>query len=315
VSTVNKMMEMAESYIGRKHALGFKIVKEGEAIRKFAAFTDSIAYDGPLDFGTVKRWIDSFDNPSDRYRARLYDTIRTFSTYVAFVDEGSARLPKGQVSFGRRIEPYIYSEQEIMAVMREMANTYSPDGLRALSLEAMVGLMWCTGMRPSEIVNLHDEDFDRKSSVMTIRGSKFGKSRLVPLSTSAASHLEAYLRRRDTLTKAPTTMLFVTTGGKVFDIRAFDYAWMKARHVLLLEGETHWKRRAPRLYDIRHSACTWTLARWHREGRDINALIPCLSTYVGHKKVADTYWYLTGAPVLMETVSGRFEQHVERSGS
>jgi integrase len=312
---MNKMMEMAESYIERKHALGFKIVKEGEAIRKFAAFTDSIAYDGPLDLGIVKRWIDTFDNPSDWYRTRLYDTIRTFSTYTAFMDEGSVRLPKGQVSFGRRIEPYIYSEQEITAAMREMARAYSPDGLRALSLEAMVGLMWCTGMRPSEVVNLFDEDFDRKSSVVTVRGSKFGRSRLVPLSTSAAFHLDAYLRRRDTFTKVPATMLFITTGGKAFDIRAFDYAWMKARHVLLPEGETHWKRRALRLYDLRHSACTWTLTRWHREGRDVNALIPYLSTYIGHKKVADTYWYLTGAPVLMETVSEKFERHAERSGS
>lgn len=96
------------------------------------------------------------------------------------------------------------------------------------------------------------------------------------------------------------------TGGKQLKLRNLEYAMQLIRTVLLPETQ-NWVNRPPRLYDIRHSFACHTLLKWLKNGIDVNAKILYLSTYLGHVKVADTYWYLTGSPELMDFASYSFE--------
>lgn len=98
------------------------------------------------------------------------------------------------------------------------------------------------------------------------------------------------------------------TGGNNLVLRNFEYAWQVIR-VSLLTDTNKWNGRPPRLYDIRHSFACNTILRWLNEGIDINNKILYLSTYLGHAKISDTYWYLTGTPEVMTLLTNNFENY------
>ena len=99
--------------------------------------------------------------------------------------------------------------------------------------------------------------------------------------------------------------LIVTTGGRPLSQDSAEGMFSEIRWTLLGRGET-FSGRMPRLHDARHSFTVATILRWHEEGEDVNALIPYLSAYLGHKKLSDTYWYLTGVPELLAVAAESF---------
>ena len=306
---MNRITQLVDGYIAYKHSLDFKINIEGSTLKRFAAFTEEVGFAGSLTLDIVYDWLNSFDSPSDWYRSRLYETVRTFSRYASVIDQNSSYLPKGTGACHGRTTPYILADREIAILMKELRGIYSPDGLRALSAVAAIGLLRATGLRPSECIRLIDEDYNTKTQVITVRGTKFNKSRAVPLSDSAAENLEAFIEERGSLLRRPSPSLFVVTGGKSMNLRSLEYAWMLVRDFLLPNEGSTWPRRPPRLYDIRHTHATRTLERWLDAGYDVDALMPYLSAYLGHVKVADTYWYLTGTCTLLEKTSERFARY------
>lgn len=172
--------------------------------------------------------------------------------------------------------------------------------------------MRACGLRPSECCRLIVGDYDGTTATLSVVATKFGRSRLVPLSDSAASSVEAHLSSLPgTRSDSP---LFPTTGGRPFSVRALDYAWQLARDVLLPEGKVAWERRPPRPYDCRHTMITKTLEGWLASGADVDALMPRLSAYVGHRKVEDTYWYLSATDALLGTASDMFASYALGGG-
>ena len=299
---MSRVPELVEAYVEHKRSLGYAIRTEAQALRRFAAHVEASGHDGPVTAQVALGWVDSLA-PGEWYAARLYETVRTFSRYAAAVDEASAVLPKGPACHGRT-EPYIYTDGEARAMMDGLAGLHSPDGLRAASASAMCGLMLSCGLRPSECVRLDVGDYDAGSAVLSVRGTKLGKSRDVPASDSAAAAIERHLSGLpDTSPGAP---LFPRTGGARFDIAALEYAWRLARRALLPAGESSWGRRPPRPYDARHTFATRTIERWMAEGADVDAAMPYLCVYMGHDKLQDTYWYLSATPALLAAASERF---------
>lgn len=300
------MTELVDAYIAQKHGLGYKIEIEGKTLRRFAAYAESKGYDGSLNIAITMDWISSFENASGWYEARLYETVRTFSRYACISDENSVLLPKGPGTCHGRTTPYIYEDIEVALLMDSLAAIYSPDGLRANSASMMCGLMRSCGLRPSEAIRLRPTDYDSEHAIITIEATKFGRSRRVPLSASAAARIESHLSRSSVRKDGP---MFPRTGGLAFDTRALDYAWQITRSILLPVGASTWNRRPPRPYDLRHTFATKTLERWLEEGRDIDVMMPYLSTYMGHSKIADTYWYLSATETLLEKASSLFSSY------
>jgi len=183
-----------------------------------------------------------------------------------------------------------------------LGSLFSPDGLRAASLQLAFGLMYSCGLRPSECVKLRCADYDARAGAITVTATKFNGQRIVPLSDSTAAAAESHLAH---VSAKPDDPMLPNTGGKPLDVRALEYAWKAARPVLLPDGGS-WTRRPPRPYDCRHSYCVHTLERWLADGRDVNALMPFLSIYMGHSKLQDTYWYLTATDNLLDTASDLF---------
>lgn len=163
-------------------------------------------------------------------------------------------------------------------------------------------------MRVGEVLALDVGDVDWATGVLTVRAAKFNKARLVPLSSSALAALDRYRRgpRRRCATHAGA--LFVGSGG-----RRLGYAAARAAFVRVLDdaGVVATSGRRPRMHDFRHRFAVVTVAGWYRDGADVQALLPRLSTYLGHVNPAATYWYLSAAPELLALAAQRLEDSGE----
>jgi integrase len=306
----NKITKQIESYIEYKQSLGYKLKIESQELRRFAKYTREIKHSGSITVDLAMQWASLDGSLSRWYMARRLETLHTFAKYAASIDP-QAQVPQTGV-FGKchgRVTPYIYTEEEILRLMKESANLFSPDGIRCLTVSIALGLLWSTGIRVSELVNLKVKDVNFRERHLYIKNTKFHKDRLVPLHQTALEQLKNYnLKLKDKLpSRSEDHFFFVTTYGRQFNLRAFEYAFQQLRPCLMPVGESNWYRRPPRLYDIRHSFACRTILKWLESGEDVNQKIYLLSVYMGHVKPADTYWYLTSTPELLSLASGKFE--------
>ncbi|MGH2386336.1 MAG: tyrosine-type recombinase/integrase, partial [Candidatus Limnocylindria bacterium] len=177
--------------------------------------------------------------------------------------------------------------------------------LPAATHETVIGLLAATGMRVGEAMRLDRDDIDWTEGVVSIRESKFGKSRKVPVLASTLAALDRYARVRDRLCPSPATRsFFVSVRGT-----RMIYAVVQQVFRRLCDAATVGAGSAvrPRIHDVRHSFAVHTLLEWYRAGEDVEALLPTLSTYLGHRDPRSTYWYLSAAPELLALAAGRLE--------
>ena len=214
----------------------------------------------------------------------------------------------------RRTPPYIFSELEIGQLITAASRLASPRGLRAKTYASLIGLLACTGLRISEALRLGRADADLDVGVLSIRQTKFCKSRLVPLHPSARAELKSYVARRDTIVPSSIAgaTLFVSESGQALPSRTVHWVTRRLFDKVVASNSAPLSRR-PRIHDLRHTFACRRLLHWYRDGADVEQRVAALSTYLGHAKVSDTYWYLTGVPELMAIAATRFE-HFGREG-
>ena len=152
------------------------------------------------------------------------------------------------------------------------------------------------------------DDVDLQEGLLTVRGTKFGKSRLVPIHLSTQTVLAQYQARRARFVAdhSASSHFFITSRGNHLDIGDIHRTFYKLSRQMGLRGET--ASHGPRLHDFRHRFAVETLLQWYRSGEDVERRLPVLSTYLGHVHVADTYWYLSASPELMGQAMARLEQ-------
>jgi integrase len=237
--------------------------------------------------------------------------VRGFARYWSATDPLTEVPPLGLLPYRpARAQPYFYSDHEIRKLMRAAKTRPSIDPLRPWTYHCLFGLLAVTGLRLGEALGLRLGDMDWSECILTIRGAKFGKSRLVPLHTSTCKVLADYAKRRDERFGARAEGYFlVNLNGNRLDKgevhRAF---YLLSRQIGLRAADAS---RGPRLHDFRHRFAVETLLRWYRNGEDPKRRLPILSTYLGHAHVTDTYWYLTGTPELLGAANKRLEKRWE----
>ena len=162
----------------------------------------------------------------------------------------------------------------------------------------LFGLLAVSGLRLGEAINLQPQDVDWSEGVLTIRGAKFGKSRLVPLDPSTRAVLLDYARRCDEIyARRPVDYFFVTSRGTKLEKTNLSRIFRElSRQIGIRKPGV---RHGPRLHDFRHRFAIETLLRWYRTGEEVSRRMPVLSTYLGHGNVSGTYWYLGSTPALI----------------
>jgi len=301
----NRITRQIEEYIAYKHSLGYVIKIESQELKRFAKYTRDIGYDGPLTAELAMRWASLNENFTRMYMARRLETVHTFAVYISAFDT-QAQVPQNGV-FGKahlRTNPYIYTDDEVLSLMRGADSLHSPDGIRARTVEAAIGLMYATGIRVSELTFLKIADVRIEEGCLFIRSSKFKKDRLVPLHSTVTAKLSEY---RDFIeskvgVRSEEDCFFVTSYGHCFNIRAFEYAFQLIRPLVFGDAA-----KGKRLYDLRHTFACNTVKRWLEAGEDANRKLYLLSTYMGHVKPGDTYWYLSATPELLSITARKFE--------
>jgi site-specific recombinase XerD len=298
-----------EEYITYKRSLGYKISVEADELKRFAAFARKINHEGALTSELAMQWASLNSAYSRFYMARRLETVHTFAKYVSTFDP-LAQIPQLGV-FGKchgRSKPYIYTDIEVSLLMTEAAKLFSPDGIRAYTVPTAIGLLRATGLRISELTLLKIEDVHLDEGYLFINSSKFKKERIVPLHATVTEALAKY---RGFITKklgqrSGSESFFVSSYGQKFSTRSFEYAFQQIRPVLYTNPSFDESRKI-RLYDFRHTFACDTIRRLLKTGEDINHKLYLLSTYMGHSKPEDTYWYLSATPELLAISCERYE--------
>ncbi|GAB6156807.1 tyrosine-type recombinase/integrase [Desulfotomaculum varum] len=305
-----------EEYIAYKQGMGFQITIEAAELRRFAAFARAQGHQSSLTIDLALNWASEKPHYTRWYRARRLETVHTFAKYAWAVDPNTEIPPTGV--FGKchgRTAPYIYSVDEVIMLMNQARQLLSPDGLRAMSVMTAIGLLWATGIRVCELCRLFREDVHFDTGELHIRDTKFHKERYIPMQVTVLEALKTYAEFRDRRCPHSTNPhFFLSTNGVTLSQRNLEYSFSRLRLCLLSDDKKQgWGRRPPRLYDLRHTFACNTIIRWYQEGADVNHRLLLLSTYLGHAKPSDTYWYLTGTPELLAQAGERFENLSLRS--
>jgi integrase len=294
-------------YLSLRRSLGFKLKEHERYLRELLSFLKKkraprISTQLALEFATQHQ----HHRPA-QWAVRLR-VVRGFACYRSGEDPATEIPPLGLLPFrSRRARPYLYSAKEIRQLLKAAQNMPATYSLKPWTYHGLFGLLAVTGLRISEALNLQGKDVDWSEGVFTIHGAKFGKSRLIPLHPSTLRVLSAYAKRRDRFFEGKqVSHFFVSSWGTRLNRAYVSRIFRKlSRQIGLRKASA---RRGPRLHDFRHRFAIQTLVGWYRKGADVERRLPILSTYLGHARVSDTYWYLTSTPELRGAAGKRMEK-------
>ena len=294
-------------YLRIRRALGFKLDQAERLLAQFIAYL----HDHHAEVPTIEdalAWARLPTAATPRWWAQRLTTVRGFAAHLHTLDPRAEVPPPGLLRRQRgprRAIPYLYSQADIAALVHAAGTLARPLG--AATYQTLIGLLAVTGMRVGEAIRLDRDDLDADhDGLLTVRDSKFGKSRLVPLHPTTVAALRAYLQARDRLLPAPASpaLLLSTAGTRL----GYNNVWRTFHRLVRQAGITARSASCqPRIHDLRHSFAVATMLDWYARGADVPALLPRLSTYLGHADPTHTYWYLQAAPELLTLAAHRLD--------
>jgi integrase len=292
-----------------RRGLEFKLHDAGKLLLRLVTFMEQ-HHASYITLQLALAWAQQPSNVQPTEWAHRLSIVRLFARHRSATDPRTEVPPNGLLPFRpKRARPYLYSAQEIKALLRAaLALPTSRGGLRPWAYHCLFGLLSVAGLRLGEVRNLELPIVDLRAAVLTIRGAKFGKSRLVPLHASTRDVLADYLRRRNRLwaTRPVSSYVFISNRGNRLDRGAIRRTFYALSRQIGLRGPSD--RHGPRLHDLRHRFAVMTLLRWYRSGKDPERRLPILSAYLGHVHVSDTCWYLSAWPEMMREALSRLKR-------
>jgi integrase len=300
---MSTMPKVLAQYIAVRRALGAKLREPAVRLGEFVDFLKSQG----AEFITTELALCWAMQPKHAQRAtwgRRLSIVRRFAVWLNAADPRT-QIPPPRLLGGqrRRNPPHIYSDQEVELLMAEASRLPSRRKLRAHTYTTLIGLLATTGLRPGEALALARSDVDLQSGILSIRESKFGKSRFVPIHDSTRAALANYAGCRDELgLRLHTEAFFVAETSQPLLASSVRRTFAKMSRAVGIRGPGVGRQvgRGPRLQDFRHTFATRKLVEWYRAGLDVERELPKLSTYLGHSDVAHTYWYISADPELLQ---------------
>jgi site-specific recombinase XerD len=305
-----KLSALAAQYVAYKQSMGMRFHTEARTLRSFCRAMGDIAV-AEIAAGRVEAYI-AGAGPVTRFWHRKHEVLRGFYRFaMARGYAASSPLPK-IVPRPPHFVPHIFSHDELQRLLDATTCCEGPRcKLQPHTCRMLILLLYGTGMRISEALSLRLANVDLPAGVLTIRESKFYKTRLVPMSPALTGTVGEYVARR---AKEHTTQLdgalFLTRAGSPVVRHTAENVFSRLRvraGVLRQDGS----RYQPRLHDLRHSFAVHRLVSWYRQGADVQRLLPQLATYLGHVHIAATQRYLTLTPELLHEASQRFERYAQ----
>jgi integrase len=297
-------------YLHLRRALGFKLERAEKLLAQYLAFLEDRGEER-VTVANAMDWTRLPEGASASWCAFRLSAVRGFAGYLHALDSAHEIPPADVLPRQiRRAVPYLYTDAEITALLTGAGRLRGL--LRQATYRTLFGLLAVTGMRVGEAIGLDRSDLDAGDGVLTVRDTKFGKSRLLPLHASTITALGDYLTIRNRYQHAEVSdALLISPAGARLIYSNVHSTFRQLRDAAGLHSDTD--RCRPRIHDLRHRFAVLTLLDWYRQGVDVQPLLPLLSTYLGHTHPRHTFWYLTAAPELMAIAATLLEDWEARS--
>ena len=294
-----------ERYVELRRSFGLRFIDQVSMLKLFDRYVRDQGYTGPLTQDLAIGFATSNPDNSADTCARRYSAVRYFSNFLSTLVPETPILDPKAVCAHRTYPPaYIYNEEELVKLLELAKCISATHPLRGASLHAMVAMGVGTGMRISEVVNLDRDDVDLASGIVRIRCTKFFKERLVPVHSSLLDVLREYASVRDAAYRQVQCPAFFVhlRGGRFYasTLRLSFCELTRRANIRATSGAR------PTFHSIRHTFAVRRLIQWYRDGKDVQAMLPMLATYMGHVHYTYTSHYVTAVPELMELAAQRF---------
>jgi integrase/recombinase XerD len=305
------MGELIKRHLELRRSLGFLLRTDEIALDQFDAYLARTFPDARVvTRAMVTGYLEAMNNRHPVTRHHQLTTLRQFCRFLfqlnpeTYIPERGL-LPAAKCAF----HPHLYTSAEATELMKAALRLPPAGSLRPHTYSTLIGLLWASGLRGCEAVRLNLEDVDLENGILNIRQTKNFKSRLVPVADSVRVALLAYrdMRCRLGIDQSPQAPFFVNQRKRRCAHRTVDGTFRMLTREL---GLMSIYGREPRLHDLRHTWATRCLARLYETGRDPNAELPAVATYLGHVNIACTTIYLHPTADLLVRAGDRFHSYV-----
>jgi integrase len=311
---MSTLTQRLDDYLVVRRSLGFDLSFSARVLRRFTAFADREGSDH-ITVDLFLRWKAAYGNADNNTWSARLGMVRVFARWLQAHD-GRTEVPPAGLIAGklRRGRPYIYSDKEIVTIVTRAATLRSRYELRGWTCSTLYGLIAATGLRINEALQLDDDDVDLEAGVITVRRCKNGRARFVPIAASVVDRLRIYRHERVRLLGASAGAYFRTDDGRRMSEGNARYNFAVVSQAIGLRETQRFCRngRGPRIHDLRHTFAVRTIIAWYRNGLDPDREMSKLSTYLGHARPEDTYWYIEAVPELLRLAAERAERAMQR---
>jgi len=312
-----KLATLIDSYISFKRNVGMRFNAENRALRAFSKALGDVDIT-EVERKQVLRYING-QGPVTFFWHRKYEALTGFYRFaIARGYIAESPLPTVIPKRPKAFVPYIYSSEEMRALLGgvEKVCAHKKCPIDAATFRTILVLLWGTGLRIGEALHLTVTDVDLPLVLLTVRDTKFFKTRFVPIDPQLAKVLATYGKSRVTrpIADSEVSFFFTTRQGTSLThtfVERYFRKLCKSVGIARNDGA----RYQPRLHDIRHTFGTNRVLSWYQEGADVQRLLPSLSTYLGHGTLAATQRYLTATAEVLREASNRFEQYAQEGTS
>lgn len=302
--------KLIDDYVDYKRSLGMSFRSAAVILRAFLAEVGDVKL-GKITPQQVRRYLDGKPGPITSFWFAKYQTLRPFFTYAIERNHlRSCPLPKVLPRKPPKFNPYIYTVAEVKRLLDAADSRHQSDWLiEPQTARTLILLLYGTGLRISEATQLKLKDVDLDDQILTIRETKFFKSRLVPIGDDLAKALRSYYAFQWGSEKPTDESTFLSCRARkpIKDQTARLVFYRMRTEAKVCREET--ARYQPRLHDFRHTFAITRLVTWYREGKNVQRLLPHLSTYLGHARLRDTTQYLDMTQELMQEASMCYERY------
>lgn len=302
---MNRLREQVADYLRLRRSLGYKLVEHERFLNQFLDYLETIQAT-TITAENALAWAKLPTGVSPRWHGVRLSAVRGFAAWARAFDPDIQVPPTGLLPMRTaRATPYLYSDDQVRALM-DAAAGLAPQ-VRAATFQTLIGLLVVTGMRAGEAIRADVTDLDLDAGTLTVRGTKFGKTRLLPLHASVIEELRRYLAIRSAAALPGATALLVLVAGTRLPYNNAQRVFKKLTAQAGIMPRSSACR--PRMHDLRHTFAINSLLEAYRAGGDVGERLPLLSTYLGHTEPANTYWYLHAAPELLALAADRLSTH------
>jgi integrase len=293
-------------FVDLKRAGGASYTSSETLLLAFDRFLCARASEPPLQRDVVTAYLTSLAPLSTRSRENMMVVVWPA---LAYAERHGARIdslpprPASPSNSLRQRRPRIVSAAEIGRILSAARQLRPSGSLRSATTATLVGLLFTTGLRIGEALALEVGDLDAHDELLAIRRGKFGKARTLPLRSSTVAALVQYiqhpLRRVNISASAP---IFVSGWHRRLSPSTATHALRSACRLAGIAAPH------PTRHDLRHSFAVGRVLAWYDDGRDVDTLLPALSTYLGHVSVENTRVYLSANGLLLDRAAARFDR-------